>query len=294
MHELLKNADAALYDAKANGRGAACFYESAMNAALQSRRTLEMDLRQAVGGEQFQLYYQPVVDARSHQICSFEALIRWHHPKRGMIGPDQFIPVCESSGLINLIGHWVLRRACLDAVAWPDEIKVAVNLSPSQFKDKDLVVNVQAALAASGLPAHRLELEITESVLLHDSKAILMILREIKALGVRVAMDDFGTGYSSLSYLRSFPFDKVKIDQSFIRDLPHDRNSMAIVRAIVGLSETFGMTVTAEGVETDEQAMQLALEKCTQLQGYLFSRPVPLLAVAELIERLSALPDPVA
>ena len=287
-HELLKNADTALYGAKANGRGTSCFYEATMNAALQSRRALEIGLRQAVSGEEFQLHYQPLVDARSHRVCGFEALIRWQHPEQGMIPPDRFIPVAESCGLIGVIGHWVLRRACLDAAAWPDDIKVAVNLSAAQFKDKDLVANVRAALAATGLQAHRLELEITESVLLHDSDAILAALRAIKALGVQVAMDDFGTGYSSLSYLRSFPFDKVKIDRSFIKDLPHDHNAMAIVRAIVGLSGTFGMAVTAEGVETSEQALQLASEACTQLQGYLFSRPLPATSVPALIERLSA------
>jgi diguanylate cyclase (GGDEF)-like protein len=287
-NELLRNADTALYGAKANGRGTACFYEAAMNAVLQSRRALEIGLRQAIAREEFQLHYQPLVDARSHRVCGFEALIRWHCPERGMIPPDVFIPVAESSGLIGSIGGWVLRRACLDAATWPDDVKVAVNLSPSQFRDRNLADNVRAALATSGLPARRLELEITESVLLHDSQAVLAILREIKALGVQVAMDDFGTGYSSLSYLRSFPFDKVKIDRSFIKDLPHDTNALAIVRAIMRLSETFGMSVTAEGVETDEQAMQLAREACTQLQGYLFSRPVPVASVPALIERLSA------
>jgi EAL domain-containing protein (putative c-di-GMP-specific phosphodiesterase class I) len=187
-----------------------------------------------------------------------------------------------------MIGEWVLRRACLDAAAWPADVKIAVNLSPAQFKDRHLVRNVRAALEVSGLDPHRLELEITESVLLNDSSVILAILHEIKALGVQISMDDFGTGYSSLSYLRSFPFDKVKIDQSFIKDLPHDKNAMAIVRAIVGLSTTFGMSVTAEGVETDEQAIQLASEECHQLQGFLFSKPVAAAAVPELIASLSA------
>ena len=258
-----------------------------MNSALQRRRELEVGLRQALAREQFQVHYQPLVDARSRRITGFEALIRWHHPEQGMIPATAFIPVAESSGLIGAIGHWVLRRACLDAATWPDGIKVAVNLSPSQFKNKHLADSVRSALADSGLPANRLELEITESVLLQDSDAILAILREIKDLGVKISMDDFGTGYSSLSYLRSFPFDKVKIDQSFVRDIPHDQNAMAIVRAIVGLSLTFGMTVTAEGVETAEQADRMELEKCTQLQGYLFSKPVPYAMVAALIERLS-------
>ncbi len=286
-YELLKNADTALYEAKANGRGTSCFYESSMNVTLQSQRALEVGMRRALLQEEFQLYYQPLVDARSHRICGFEALIRWLDPEHGLILPDAFLPVAESSGLIEVIGQWVLRRACLDAAAWPEDIKIAVNLSPSQFKDKSLVGHVRAALAVSHLPAHRLELEITESVLLQDSSLILTILSEIKAMGVQISMDDFGTGYSSLSYLRSFPFDKVKIDRSFVKDLPHDKNSVAIVRAIVGLSATLGMSITAEGVETSEQAAQLAVEECTQLQGYLFSRPIPLSGVADLIRKLS-------
>jgi diguanylate cyclase (GGDEF)-like protein len=287
-YDLLKKADTALYGAKANGRGTSCFYEDSMNAALQSRREMEIGLRAALAEEEFYLTYQPLVEARSHRVSGLEALIRWRHPTRGVVGPDDFIPVAEACGLISVIGEWVLRRACLDAAAWPADVKIAVNLSPAQFKDRHLVRNVRAALEVSGLDPHRLELEITESVLLNDSSVILAILHEIKALGVQISMDDFGTGYSSLSYLRSFPFDKVKIDQSFIKDLPHDKNAMAIVRAIVGLSTTFGMSVTAEGVETDEQAIQLASEECHQLQGFLFSKPVAAAAVPELIASLSA------
>lgn len=286
-HEILRNADTALYGAKANGRGTCCFFEATMNALLRSRRTLELGLRQALAREEFQLHYQPLVDARSRRVIGFEALVRWRHPERGLIQPDQFISVAEASGLIGPIGRWVLRRACLDAASWPVGIKVAVNLSPSQFKDRHLVESVRAALQESGLPAGCLELEITESVLLHDSDAVLSILHRIKALGIHVSMDDFGTGYSSLSYLRSFPFDKIKIDRSFIKDLPYDKNSVAIVRAVIGLSATFGMTVVAEGVETKEQATQLALEDCTQLQGYLFGRPVPAADIPGVIERLS-------
>jgi len=286
-HELLKKADTALYGAKTNGRGTFCFYENAMNAALQARRDVEVGLRQALARDEFRLLYQPLVDARSRHVSGFEALIRWQHPQRGMVAPDEFIPVAESSGLIGAIGQWVLHRACQDASIWPDEVKIAVNLSPSQFRDKNLVNCVSAALAASGLAAQRLELEITESVLLADSNAVLAILSEIKVLGVQISMDDFGTGYSSLSYLRSFPFDKVKIDRSFIKDLPDDTNALAIVRAIVGLSQTFGMTVTAEGVETLEQAAQLTSEQCRQLQGYLFSRAIPASGVPGLIERLA-------
>jgi diguanylate cyclase (GGDEF)-like protein len=285
--ELLKKADTALYEAKSGGGGRSCFYEDAMNVALQSRRQIEAGLRRALEEDEFVLYYQPLVDAQSHRVCSCEALIRWNHPERGLIFPDAFIPIAESSGLIGAIGQWVLSRACRDAASWDSDIKIAVNLSPSQFKDKNLVSYIQAALAASGLPANRLELEITESVLLTDSNIILAILLEIKALGVQISMDDFGTGYSSLSYLRSFPFDKVKIDRSFIKDLPNDKNAMAIIRAIVGLGETFGMTVTAEGVETNEQAVLLALEDCTHLQGYLFSKAVPAGDIPTLIEHFS-------
>ena len=289
-HELLKNADTALYGAKSNGRGTVCFYEAAMNASLQTRRALEVGLRMALARDEFLLHYQPLVDARSHGILGFEALIRWMHPERGLVAPGDFIPIAESCGLISEIGRWTLRRACLDARSWPDHVKVAVNLSPVQFKDRQLVDSVRAALRESGLAAERLELEITESVLLHDSEAVLSILHRIKALGVQISMDDFGTGYSSLSYLRSFPFDKIKIDRSFVRDLPHDSNSVAIVRAVVGLSGTFGIAVTAEGVETSEQAAQLALEDCNQLQGYLFSKPIPAGDIPALIGRLATDP----
>jgi diguanylate cyclase (GGDEF)-like protein len=284
---LMKNADTALYGSKANARGTCCFYEDSMNAALQQRREIEVGLRQAIALDQFQLHYQPLVNARSRIVSGFEALIRWQHPERGLISADTFIPVAESSGLIGAIGEWVVRRACLDAATWPHDIKVAVNLSPSQFKDKSLVDNVRAALAVSGLPANRLEIEITESVLLHHSNVIMEILHDIKDIGVQISMDDFGTGFSSLNYLRNFPFDKVKIDQSFVRDLPDDINAIAIVRAIVALSVTFGMSVTAEGVETEAQADQLERERCTQLQGYLFSKPVPAANVSALIQRLS-------
>ncbi|MBB5696535.1 putative bifunctional diguanylate cyclase/phosphodiesterase [Muricoccus pecuniae] len=286
-HELLKNADTALYGAKSNGRGTVCFYEAAMNASLQNRRALEMGLRQALVRDEFLLHYQPLVDARTHEILGFEALIRWAHPERGLVAPSEFISIAESCGLIGEIGRWTLRRACLDARSWPGQVKVAVNLSPVQFKDRQLVEAVRAVLEESGLAPERLELEITESVLLHDSEAVLSSLHRIKALGVQISMDDFGTGYSSLSYLRSFPFDKIKIDRSFVRDLPHDTNSVAIVRAVVGLSGTFGISVTAEGVETSEQARQLALEDCDQLQGYLFSRPIPAAGIPELIGRLA-------
>ena len=286
-HDLLKNADTALYGAKANGRGMACFYEASMNEALQLRRALEMGLRQAVIREEFQLHYQPLVDAHSRCIVGFEALLRWPYAEPGMHQPGEFIPIAEACGLIGEIGRWVLRRACQDAASWPGDLRVSVNLSPLQFKGRDLVDDIRAALADSGLPAGRLELEITESALLQDSDAVMAVLGEIKKVGALVSMDDFGTGYSSLSYLQTFPFDRVKIDRSFVKDLLHDRNSAAIVRAIVGLSGALGIAVTAEGVETEEQAAELASGHCTSLQGYLFSRPVPKQDVSDLIERLS-------
>jgi diguanylate cyclase (GGDEF)-like protein len=289
--DLLKNADTALYGAKSGGRGIACFYEAAMNAALQARRALELDLQQAIARDELAVHYQPLVDASTHRVLGFEALARWEHPERGMVEPGLFIPIAEATGLIGSIGQWVLRRACQDAATWPDRIKIAVNLSAMQFKDRNIVAIVKAALEDSGLEAERLELEVTETILITDSQMVLATLGELKDLGVRIAMDDFGTGYSSLSYLRSFPFDKVKIDRSFIKDLPRDRNALAIVRAIVGLSDTFGMEVTAEGVETDEQAMQLAHEACNYLQGYLFSRPIPVSKVTGLISRLSGRPQ---
>ncbi len=285
--ELLKKADTALYEAKTIGGSVSCFYEDSMNVALQSRRQLELELRRAIALDEFEVYYQPLVDARTHRVTSFEALIRWRHPERGLTFPDVFIPIAEASGLIGVIGQWVLRQACRDATTWAGDIKVAVNLSPSQFKDKHLAGYVRGALDASGLCASRLELEITESVLLQESTDILATLFEIKALGVQISMDDFGTGYSSLSYLRSFPFDKIKIDRSFIRDLPDDESAMAIVRAIVGLGETLGMKVTAEGVETNEQAVQLALARCHHLQGYLFSKAIPAARIPALIEQLT-------
>jgi diguanylate cyclase (GGDEF)-like protein len=285
--DILKKADTALYGAKTNGRGTSCFYEASMNAELQLRREIEVGLRRAIVQREFELYYQPLVQAHSRCVTSFEALIRWNDPEKGRILPEAFIKIAESSGLIGQIGQWVLRAACLEAATWPNDLKIAVNLSPSQFKDKDLVSHIREALADSGLAACRLELEITESVLLQDSDVILGILQEVKAMGVQISMDDFGTGYSSLSYLRSFPFDKVKIDRSFVQDLPNDKNALAIVRAIVGLGETFGMSITAEGVETEAQATELARENCTHLQGFLFSRPVSAERLPGLMARLS-------
>ncbi|KAA2236907.1 EAL domain-containing protein [Salinarimonas soli] len=274
--QLLRNADMALHRAKAEERGGYHFFEARMDAAMQARRVLEVDLRQALAQGEFVLHYQPFVNVRSGTVTGFEALLRWRHPERGMISPAEFIPLAEEIGLIVPIGEWVLRQACADAAAWPAPIGVAVNLSPVQVRSRHLVTAVFSALAASHLPASRLELEITEAVMLDDTESTLATLHQLRALGARISMDDFGTGYSSLSYLRRFPFDKIKIDQSFIRDLPARDDSVAIVRAVAGLGHSLGMTTTAEGVETVEQLASLEREGCKEVQGYLFARPLPL------------------
>jgi diguanylate cyclase len=281
--ELLKKADMALYRAKADGRGTYRSFEPAMDAKLQARRLLELDLRKALVAGEFVLHYQPLVDLRSGAVAGFEALLRWRRPARGTVPPGEFVPLAEEIGLIVPIGGWVLRRACADAAGWPEEVKVAVNLSAVQFRGETLVPAVAAALAASGLRPERLELEITEGVLLRDSEATLATLRELRRLGVRIAMDDFGTGYSSLGYLRSFPFDKIKIDRSFVADVATSRDCQAIVRAVTGLADSLGIVTTAEGVETREQIEQLRAEACTEVQGYYFSPPVPAGEVAGLL-----------
>jgi len=270
---LMRNADLALYRAKADGGGVFRFFELGMDARMQARRALELDLRKAIVNHEFELYYQPIIDVKSGQVTSCEALVRWHHPERGMVSPMDFIPVAEETGLIVPLGEWVLGQACADAAKWPVGITIAVNLSPAQFKSKNLVPAVTSALVSSGLPASRLELEITELVLLQDNESAFAILHQLRDLGIRIAMDDFGTGYSSLGYLRSFPFDKIKIDQSFIQDLPGKEESLAIVRAVVGLSSSLGITTTAEGVETHEQLASVTSEGCTEFQGFLFSKP---------------------
>ena len=284
--QLMKNADLALYRAKANGGGAFRFFEAEMDARMQARHALELDLRKAVVNGEFELFYQPVIDVKTGQINSFEALIRWHHPERGMIAPLEFIPVAEETGLIVQIGEWVLRRACSEAVRWPKHITIAVNLLPAQFKSRNLVPMVINALAASGLPATRLELEITELVLVQENEGAFATLHQLRDLGIKIAMDDFGTGYSSLGYLRSFPFDKIKIDQSFIRDLPGKLESLAIVRAVVGLSSSLGITTIAEGVETKEQLASVTAEGCNEFQGYLISWPKPAADVERLLGEL--------
>jgi len=281
--QLLRNADMALYRAKADGRGTYRFFETGMDARAQARRLLELDLRASLLRDEFEIYYQPILDLKSNRIVCFEALVRWNHSIRGMTSPIDFIPLAEETGLIVPIGDWVLQKACTDAVGWPPDVSVAVNLSPVQFKNRNLVPSVIAALSASGLAANRLELEITEAVLLLDSGATLAVLHKLRNLGIRISMDDFGTGYSSLSYLRSFPFDKIKIDQSFVHELASRGDSMAIVRAVTGLGKSLGISTTAEGVETKEQLTLLRREGCTEVQGYLFSAPRPAAEVEKML-----------
>jgi diguanylate cyclase (GGDEF)-like protein len=286
--ELLKKADLALYRAKEDGRGTYRFFETGMDARAQARRLLELDLRAALKRGEFEVYYQPIRDVAKDVVVAFEALVRWNHSLRGMISPVNFIPLAEETGLIVPLGEWVLRRACMDAAQWSQDVCVAVNLSPVQFKNPNLVLSVKEALKASGLPAHRLELEITESVLLQNSEATLSVLHELRGFGVRISLDDFGTGYSSLSYLRSFPFDKIKIDRSFVSELATREDSMAIVRAVTGLGKSLGIVTTAEGVETDAQFDLLRQEGCTQAQGYLFSPPRPVAEVETMMSTARA------
>jgi diguanylate cyclase (GGDEF)-like protein len=285
--KLLKNADIALYLAKTEGTSRVRFFEPEMDANIQLRRTLELDLRGAIVRNEFEINYQPLIDMASSKVTGFEALIRWRHPVRGLVSPAEFIPLAEETGMIVAVGEWVLRTACLEAKNWPTDISIAVNLSPIQFKQGDLASVVTNALEASGLRPDRLELEITETVLLQNTVATLVTLHKLRALGILVALDDFGTGFSSLSYLRSFPFDKIKIDQSFVRDLVEDKEALSIIRAITGLGHSLRMKTTAEGVETQEQLDMLRVEGCTEVQGYLFSRPMPASELPSLIERLN-------
>jgi len=282
--KLLKNADMALSRAKTEMRGTSSFFEAGMDARAQSRRKIELDLRDAIQNDVLRPYYQPLVDLASGRITGFEALVRWPHPQRGMVPPGEFIPVAEETGLINNLGVMMLRRACLDAALWPDAVRVAVNLSPAQFRTSNLLSIVMDALKQSGLPPKRLELEITETLLLEKSSHVLASLHALRALGVRVSMDDFGTGYSSLSYLRSFPFDKIKVDQTFVRDLDANRDAQAIIRAIASLGKGIGVTITAEGVETQAELSCLRAEGCHEGQGFLFSRARPNAEVVQLLQ----------
>ena len=275
LDQILKNADLAMYAAKSAGRRTYRFFEPEMDARVRARRILEMDLRQAIAYGGLEVYYQPCVSIHDNRITGCEALLRWRHSERGMISPAEFIPVAEETGLINQLGEWVLTTACAEATTWPDHIKLAVNVSPVQFKSGTLALKIVAALAASGLPASRLELEITEAVLIRDDEAALAILHQLRAIGVGIALDDFGTGYSSLSYLQRFPFDKIKIDRCFVNDLGEPAGSSSIVQAIVNIAAARRMTTTAEGVETRQQQELLRALGCVEMQGYLFSPAQP-------------------
>ncbi|HEY0220067.1 MAG TPA: EAL domain-containing protein [Afipia sp.] len=281
---LLKNADMALSRAKSEGRGSFSFFEADMDARAQNRRRIEIDLREAIENGILQPHYQPLIDLKTGCITGVEALARWPHPQRGMISPGEFIPVAEETGLIGSLGNLILRRACLDAASWPEPVRVAVNLSTLQFRAGNLLSIVMDALKQSGLPPKRLELEITESLLLEKSDDVLATLHALRTLGVRISMDDFGTGYSSLSYLRSFPFDKIKIDQSFVRGLASNRDAQAIVRSIISLGMGLGVTITAEGVETEAELSCLRLEGCHEGQGYLFSKARPNNEIVQLLQ----------
>ena len=273
LHGLLKSADLAMYAAKAAGRRTHRFFEPSMETEANQRRAVEIDLRAAVAEGAFEIHYQPLVDLGSNAVTGCEALLRWRHPRRGLVSPAEFIPVAEETGLIEEIGDWVLRTACTEAASWPDHVRVAVNVSPVQFRSQTLSLKVAAALAETGLDPRRLELEITEAVLIADDDAALVALNQLRELGVRIALDDFGTGYSSLSYLQRFPFDKIKIDRSFVKELTRGSGSSSIIKAVVSIAADRNMVTTAEGVETEEQRATVHALGCTQMQGYLFSPP---------------------
>ena len=289
--QLMKQADLALYRAKSEGRGTYRFFQPEMDQRMQARRKLESDLRSALVNGEFTLHYQPLVNIERDEICGLEALLRWTHPERGNIPPADFIPLAEETGLIVPIGEWVLRQACTEAATWPDHIKIAVNLSPAQFKHSGLVDVIVAALADAGMKPQRLELEITESVMLEDDDRAFSLLTQLHDLGVRIALDDFGTGYSSLSNLRKFPFDKIKIDRSFVSDLSTANvDALAVVRSVARLGVSLGMATTAEGVETQEQLEHVRAEGCTEMQGYYICRPSPAHEITRLLAGLARTP----
>jgi diguanylate cyclase (GGDEF)-like protein/PAS domain S-box-containing protein len=283
LDQLIKNADLAMYGAKSDGRRTYRFFEPAMDATAKARLALEQDLRHALSNGGFEIHYQPLVDLKSNQVTGCEALVRWRHPERGMVSPATFIPVAEDTGLIVDLGEWVLRTACAEAGSWPEHVRLAVNVSPVQLREPTLALKVASALAASGLPANRLELEITEAVLIGDDATALAILHELRAIGVRIALDDFGTGYSSLSYLKRFPFDKIKIDRCFVTDIAEADGSSVIVQAVVNIAASCNMTTVAEGVETQQQKELLRALGCTQMQGFLFSSARPSAEVRKLL-----------
>jgi diguanylate cyclase (GGDEF)-like protein len=283
--EILRSADLALYAAKSGGRGSFRFFEPEFDQLLHARRNLEQDMRSALVNGEFELHYQPFIDVASGETSGFEALLRWNHPQRGMVPPVKFIPLAEETGLIVPLGEWVLRTACAEAAKWPGDLKIAINLSPAQFRSPELVPVILHALASAGVAPQRLELEVTETAIMHDSTAVFTALGQLHDLGVRIALDDFGTGYSSLSFLQRFPFDKVKIDRSFVNELagPADE-ARRIARAVVRFAVSLGKTTTAEGVETEEQLDILCAEACVEAQGFYFSRPVNGAKVAEMIK----------
>jgi diguanylate cyclase (GGDEF)-like protein len=286
--DLLMAADLALYATKGNHRGTYQFHQSSMNKALNDRRQIEMDLREAIERNELKLYYQPIIDLRRKVVCGFEALARWQHPTKGMVPPSEFIPVAEDSGLILPLGEWALREACRNAAQWPDDLKVAVNLSPIQLLAPDIAETIIRILSETGMAPHRLELEITERIFMEDSETTVSILRRLKAFGIRIAMDDFGTGYSSLSYLRSFPFDRIKVDRTFVSDLAARNDYAVIVQAVVSIARAHGMSTTAEGVETAAQHEFLAALGCDEAQGYLFGRPLPIEKISEFLASWTA------
>ena len=289
--QLLKNADMALYLAKSDGRGTHRFFEREMDRRLQARHALEIDLRSAIAKAEFELHYQPIIRLDDGHVSGFEALVRWNHPQRGLIPPGQFIPLAEETGLIVPLGEWVLRTACAQAAHWSEPVGVAVNLAAAQFKGRSLVQVALSALASSGLAPSRLDLEITESVLLQDEANTLATLHQLRGLGVRISMDDFGTGYSSLAYLRSFPFDKIKIDRSFVRDMPERNDSQAIIRAVTGLAQSLRISTVIEGIETEEQLKMAKAEGCNEAQGFLFSKPLPERELAEFMAKRRRIAD---
>ncbi|WOH47321.1 EAL domain-containing protein [Bradyrhizobium sp. sBnM-33] len=291
IDQILKNADLAMYAAKAAGRRTYRFFEPDMEAEVRARRSLEMDLRQALVDGGFEVYYQPCLSLQTNAITGCEALVRWRHPQRGMISPAEFVPLAEDTGLINQLGEWVLTAACKEAASWPGHVRLVVNVSPVQFRSGTLALKVMAALAASGLAADRLELEITEAVLIRDDEAALAVLHDLRTIGVRIALDDFGTGYSSLSYLQRFPFDKIKIDRCFITDIAEPEGSSCIVEAVVNIAAERHMTTTAEGVETEQQRELLRELGCSEMQGYLFSAPKPAAEIRPLLSEHRQRPD---
>jgi diguanylate cyclase (GGDEF)-like protein len=286
---LMKRADLAMYRAKGGGRGQFRLFHPEMDAAAQMRRSLELDLRGAIARAEFEIFYQPIVNLEHKSLSGFEALLRWRHPERGFLSPDTFIPLAEETGLIVPIGEWVIRQACADAVRWPAALRVAVNLSAVQFRNRNLIGVIVNALATTGLPASRLELEITESVLLGNNAQTLEMLQQLRRVGVAISLDDFGAGYSGLGYLRSVQFDKVKIDKSFINEMASKGESLAIIQAAVGLATSLGISTTAEGLETEEQLREVVVEGCIEGQGFFFSRPLPAGRVPEMIERVRQL-----